>query len=57
MKSDSISGMRLFQITFDCCNAIPEPCGEKLLYSIIEYLKDHTRKVREVYTEIKLGID
>jgi hypothetical protein len=43
-----VDGMRLYQLTFDCCTAFPNSYSEKLLKAIVDYLTGYTRAVRKV---------
>jgi hypothetical protein len=39
--------MKLYQLTFDCCTAYPEPQTEQLLKEIISYLTDYCWNIRK----------
>ena len=55
-----ISGMLLYQLAFDYCNASPESIpssGEQLLLKIVNYLTNHCRKVFQVCLILKANIE
>ncbi|KAI9493422.1 hypothetical protein BDB00DRAFT_371277 [Zychaea mexicana] len=43
-----ISGMNMYQLVYDMCNAIPRPFTDRLFAGIAEYIDKHTVGVCEV---------
>ncbi|ORX42901.1 Cullin-domain-containing protein [Hesseltinella vesiculosa] len=42
---NEISGMHMYQLVYDMCNAVPRPFTDKVFMGIAEYLDQHTTQV------------
>lgn len=46
-SNQMLRGMDLYQLTFDCCTLYPESCTKDLLNAIIQFLRQHTKKIKD----------
>ena len=46
-ETEVLSGIELYQMTFDMCNAHPQSHGEQLLLGIIQFLKETVTIIRQ----------
>ncbi|KAI8902217.1 Cullin [Globomyces pollinis-pini] len=42
LSNQPVEGLKLYQMVFDCCTALPDPYEEKLLKGILNFISDHT---------------
>ncbi|KAL1931391.1 hypothetical protein VTP01DRAFT_9533 [Rhizomucor pusillus] len=47
LESKGVSGMNMYQLVYDMCNAIPRPYTDRLFAGVAEYIDRHTMHVCE----------
>ncbi|KAJ3317831.1 hypothetical protein HDV06_001113 [Boothiomyces sp. JEL0866] len=53
LYSSQVNAIALYQMTFDCCTALPEPRSEMLLKAIVEFLTEHAVGIKKIILNSK----
>ncbi|KAJ3258447.1 hypothetical protein HK103_003569 [Boothiomyces macroporosus] len=53
LYSTQVNAIALYQMTFDCCTALPEPRSEMLLNAIVEFLTEHAVGIKKIILNSK----